>query len=120
MTTEEKKDQQVAQKPAEPEKVMTNSGLYQFLGKLLLFRLKKLKKLNPSLSQNQKKKKRGKKPNLNPKKADKEINGERRAEELIKLKTEIRVMLKVAAKVLIKVVMVVEFGLEKTLGAVEM
>ena len=25
MTTEEKKDQQVAQKPAEPEKVMSNS-----------------------------------------------------------------------------------------------
>ena len=122
MTTEEKKDQQVAQKPAEPEKVMTNSGLYQFLGKLLLFRLKKLKNLNPSLSQNQRKKKRGKKPNLNPKKADKEINGERRAEELIKLKTEIRVMLQVAVKlvVLIKVVMVVVFDQEKTLGAVEM
>ena len=85
-----------------------------------MFRLKRLKKLNPSLSQNQRKKK--KKPNLNPKKADKEINGERRAEELIKLKTEIPVMLQVAVKlvVLIKVVMVVEFGLEKTLGAVEM
>ena len=123
MTTEEKKDQQVAQKPAESEKVLLRNDNYVIL--FLYFRLKKLKKLklHQSPKQNQRKKKRDRKLNLNPKKADKEtISGAKKADELIKLKTEILVMLQVAVKlvVLIKVVMVVVFDQEKTLGAVEM
>ena len=123
MTTEEKKDQQVAQKPAESEKVLLRNDNYVIL--FLYFRLKKLKKLklHQSPKQNQRMKKRDRKPNLTLKKADKEtISGAKKADELIKLKTEILVMLQVAVKlvVLIKVVMVVVFDQEKTLGAVEM
>ena len=127
MTTEEKKDQQVAQKPAESEKVLLRNGNYVIL--FLYFRLKKLKKLklHPSPNQKLRKKKRARKPNLIPKSlADKEAtNGARKADELIKLKMEILVRVLQTVNLANQVVLirvataVVVFGQEKTLGVVE-